>query len=286
MRERLDKPYPMLRVVDATVPAAWTGPVHVWDIDKTYLDTRFSQFKHVARIPFEMGVDKRPVPGAVALLHALREGPDGRAHAPLHFVSASPRQLAPSIERRMLLDGVEWDSITFKDPVRLLLRGQTHQLTEQVAFKLSALLLLARQTPPEARFHLFGDDAEHDALVACLFADVLAGRLRGGALAHALRRAGCRPPYIERIVELAKELAPRDAVDAAWIRLERDPTGAWLERYPPSIHGYARAGALADAFAGRKLISPRSAARLRELGGQGTLLRGRAAVRERWTPDD
>lgn len=284
MRARLDEPYPMFRVVQAPVADDWSGAVFVWDIDKTYLDTRFSQLKHLARIPFELGVDKRPVAGAVELLHALREGPDDRAHTPLHFVSASPPQLARAIERRMLLDGVEWDSISYKDPLRLLLRGETHQLKEQIAFKLSAMLLLARDTPPAARFHLFGDDVEHDALVSCLFADVMAGRLRGEPLRLRLAEAGVHEPYARRLTSLADELPAREAVAAVWIRLERDRTGRWLSRYPASVHAYETASALVEPLLERKLISRAHARRLREQGGESSVLRGSAPPAGLWTP--
>lgn len=284
MRARLNEPYPMFRVVQAPVPDDWSGAVFVWDIDKTYLDTRFSQLKHLARIPFELGIDKRPVSGAVALLHALREGPDDRGHLPLHFVSASPPQLAPAIERRMLLDGVEWDSISYKDPLRLLLRGQTHQLKEQIAFKLSAMLLLASETPASARFHLFGDDVEHDPLVSCLFADVLAGRLRGEALRRRLLSAGVHEPYAQRLASLADPLPARDAVAGVWIRLERDRQGRWLSRFPRQVNAYEQASALADPLSELGLVSRQHARRLREHGSGSTILRGTAPEAELWTP--
>lgn len=284
MRIRLDDPYPMLRAVMAPVPPKWEGPVYVWDIDKTYLDTRFSQMKSLARIPFELGVDKNPVPGAVELLHALREGPNERSHMPLHFVSASPYQISYAIERRMLLDGVEWDSISYKDPVRLLFRGQTHQLKEQIAFKLGAMLLLAKDAGPGARFYLFGDDVEGDPLVSCLFADVLAGRLRNDELVSALLDAGCHPVYARRLVALANEVTPRDGVVGAWIRLQRDKSARWLDAYPKGVRGYASVAALADEFREAGLVSKRHAARLREAGPPAAVFSGRAPTRERWTP--
>lgn len=284
MRTRLDDPYPMLRAVHAPLPQTWEGPVHVWDIDKTYLDTRFSQLKSLARIPFELGVDKKPVPGAVPLLHALREGADGRSHVPLHFVSASPHQISRAIERRMLLDGVEWDSVSYKDPVRLLFRGETHQLKEQIAFKLGAMLLLAKDAGPGARFHLFGDDVEGDPLVSCLFADVLAGRLRNEALVSALLDAGCHEVYARRLAVLANDVAPREGVAGAWIRLQRDKTGAWLERFPPHVRGYASVAAVADEFEAAGLVSRRHATRLRQAGDESPLLYGQAPASEAWTP--
>src|SRR4051812_48106233 len=101
----------MVRVIDRVPEAGARGAGFVWDIDKTYLDTRFSQLKGLAGIPFEFGIDKRALPGTVELPRGLRDGPTGREHRPLYFVSASPPQIAPAIERKMLLDGVEWDGI-------------------------------------------------------------------------------------------------------------------------------------------------------------------------------
>lgn len=198
-RERLKFPYPMLRIMERELSPDYAGPVFVWDIDKTYLETRFSQLKHLVRIPFELGIDKRAVPGTIELLHGLREGRTGREHRPLFFVSASPPVLDAPIRRKMLIDGVEYDGVSYKDWPRLILRRELSQVREQVGYKLAALLMLFRDLPPGCRFHVFGDDAEKDALAFALFADVTGGRVRGRALHDTLVAGGTAHHYAEAV---------------------------------------------------------------------------------------
>ena len=238
--ERLEQPYPMQRIVHRRLPADWEGPVFVWDVDKTYLETRFSQLRGLLRIPFELAVDKRPVAGTPQLLHALRRGSSGPGgpRNPLFFISASPPQLAGPVTARMVQDGVEFDGITFKDVPAVIRRGQVGQLKEQVAFKVSALLRLTEELPLGARLHLFGDDYEKDANAYVLFADLAAGRLRGFELEEALVRVGARRKYARAIANWAGPLPEREAVEGIWIRLVRDPAGGRIADRPALVKGW------------------------------------------------
>ncbi len=273
---RLDRPYPMARVNHREFGPFYQGPVFIWDIDKTYLDTRFSQLKGLLRIPFEAGLDKRAYPGVVSLLQALRDGPADREHRPLYFISASPRQLRGHVEKKMLLDGIEFDGITFKDPLKVLFRGQLDQLKEQVAFKLSALLLLAEELPDGARCHLFGDDAEKDALIYSLFGDVVAGRLRGAELEWTLRELGVRSDYAHNVARRTAPMPPRELVEAIHIHLVRHPDGSTIADFGPHVVGYTGAGAVAKLLAERGLLAAEQAALIAEEAGPSELRRGAA----------
>ncbi len=278
-RERTGRPYPMVRVIDREIAAEEAGPAFVWDIDKTYLDTRFSQLKHLARIPFEFGVDKRALPGSVALLHALREGASGHEHRPLFFVSASPPILAPAIERKMLLDGIEWDGIAYKDVGRVIARGGARRLRHQLAFKLGVLLLLAREMPVGSRLHLFGDDVEEDALIYSLFADVAAGRLRARALGRALMLHGATPREAQELSSLAEALPLIGLVEEIHLRLERHPDGSSIAPWSRHVLGAASFGAMADRLAQQGLINAASASRVMAEAGHSPTFWGGA-------PDD
>jgi hypothetical protein len=185
----------------------WAGDVYVWDIDKTYLDTRFSSLRGLLAIPFELAVDKRALGGTVPLLRALRVGPNvaAPAFAPLYFVSGSPPNLRGVIEQKMMLDGVQPDGIAFKDQFKLLRSGRPRAIKEQVGYKVAALLLLRSELPAGARFHLFGDDVESDMEAFLVFGLVCAG-LRGAPLRETLRGHGTAWQEIETIVELASPL--------------------------------------------------------------------------------
>lgn len=205
---------------DRKLPPDYTGDVLLWDIDKTYLDTHFSSWRGLLAIPFDMAVDKRAVPGAVPLLRALRRGPGARpALVPLYFVSGSPRELRSIIERKMTLDGVEFDGITFKDQWGLAKRGHFKAIKRQIAYKLTALLLYRAELPSGARWLMFGDDVESDAVVFSLFGEVCAG-LRGERLELRLADLGVSPDDRPRLLELAS-LVPvtADPVVNIFIRL-------------------------------------------------------------------
>lgn len=255
--ERLTSPFPMVRLIQRHLEHGYEGPVFIWDVDKTYLDTRFSQARHLIRIPFELAIDKRAIPGTVRLLHGLREGPGGREHRPLFFVTASPPQLRRAIEAKMLLDGIEYDGITYKDQFKVIAGGAFDQVREQVAFKLSALLLLYRDMPPGARIFLFGDDAERDAFIYSLFADVTAGRMRGRVLHDTLLVAGARHEHAERIRSFAESLPERETVRRIYINLVRHKDGSSIADFSPQVVGYPTAVAAARDLIEQELLVPR-----------------------------
>ncbi|RMG11429.1 MAG: hypothetical protein D6729_18025 [Deltaproteobacteria bacterium] len=208
------------RTNDRRLPEDYTGDILLWDIDKTYLETHFSSWRGLLAIPFEFAIDKSPLPGAVPLLRALRHGPgDEPRLTPLYFVSGSPPELRPVITKRMILDGVEYDGITFKDQLGLLLAGRVREITRQVGYKLEALLRYRLELPAGARWLCFGDDVESDAEIFALFGEVCAG-LRGGALDGRLRSYGVHADQIRECIALAERLPiTPDPVERIFIHL-------------------------------------------------------------------
>ena len=220
--------YPLDRSNDRVYADGWTGRIYVWDIDKTYLATEIHSLRGLLAVPFEFAIDKRNVAGTVALLRALRRGtaPAGLTAAnPIYFVSASPPQLRPVIQRKMLLDGVEYDGITFKDQAALVGKAQFGKLREQIGYKLSALLLNRHELPWHVEETLFGDDSESDALIYSLYGDVVAGRLRGDPLAKTLLKHQVRREDVDFVLGLVDAMPTRELVHSIFINLEvrRDP---------------------------------------------------------------
>ena len=220
--------YPLDRSNDRKFPPNWDGRLYVWDIDKTYLATEIHSLRGLLAVPFEFAIDKRNVAGTATLLKALRRGvaPKGLTQSnPIYFVSASPPQLRLVIQRKMLLDGVEFDGISFKDQVRLVSRGQFGKLREHIGYKLSALLLNRQELPWTALETLFGDDSESDALIYAIYGDVVAGRLRGDALAKTLLKNQVRREDADYCTSLAEGMPERELVQSIYINLEvrRDP---------------------------------------------------------------
>jgi len=222
---------PPVRFLDRTnqrrLADDYAGDVFVWDIDKTYLDTRFSSVRGLLAIPFELAIDKVALPGAIALLRALRRGPGERPIlAPLYFVSGSPPQLRSVVEKKMLLDSVDFDGITFKDQWGLVRARRFSDVKGQVGYKLKALLLYRREIPLGARFFCFGDDVEKDAFVFPLFGRVCEG-LRGDALERVLRDERVHDEDRAEIHALTEGLAEHaNPIERVFIHLtnESDPS--------------------------------------------------------------
>ena len=205
--------YPLFRRNDRPLPAEWEGSLYVWDIDNTYLITEWKGLRDLLRIRFEDALDKRPVPGAVALLRGLGDSEAEPERRPaIHFVSASPHTMRDVLERRMLIDGVVHDGISFRD------WGALRYLRDVFGYKIVALLLLRRETPPGTREVLFGDDREHDPWVYSLYARICAGELRGEELREVLESQRVRSAAAAYAVALADELPRRDPVDWIFIR--------------------------------------------------------------------
>lgn len=221
-----------------TLDPGYAGDLFLWDIDKTYLDTHFSSLRGLAAIPFEFAIDKETVPGAVPLLRALRRGPGERAGVlPLYFVSGSPPQLRRVVERKMTLDGVQFDGITFKDQWGLVRAGRPKGVKEQVGYKLRALLLYRIEIPGPSRWYLFGDDAESDADVFTLFGEVCAG-LRGEALSSRLRQSGVHPDDVKNVHEICEQVpVTDDPVERVFIHLynRSDPARLTRDRVVPTL---------------------------------------------------
>lgn len=208
----------------------------VADIDRTYLMTRFSSLRGMARIPFERAEHKQDIEGMARLFREIRSGPEGQDRdTPLFFVSASPRQLRPVIEKKMALDGIGFDGTTFKDWGKVVGKMRFHRLREQIGFKLTALLTGRAELPVGAHEVLLGDDLEHDALTYCIYADLLAKRIGADDAARVLQRNGVLPTDARSIVETLRALRPGRGVRRALIRLERHPEPEALIDFAPGV---------------------------------------------------
>lgn len=195
--------------------------VYRWDLDKTYLRSEFATVRDLLRSAFEGAEKKQAVPGAAALLRELRRGGGAR----VCFISGSPRQMRRVLERKLQLDGVEFDEFILKPNLGNLFRGRFRALREQVGYKLPALLAGRAGLPESTRETCFGDDSEADAFVYSLYADLLAGRADHALLEAVLASARVYPDDAARTLALADALPRADAVGRVLIHLDlRSPT--------------------------------------------------------------
>ncbi|MCA9606374.1 MAG: hypothetical protein KC619_12295 [Myxococcales bacterium] len=191
--------------------------VYRWDLDKTYLRTEFDTVRDLVKTAFESAAQKRTVPGAAALLREIR------ATEPLgiYIVSGSPEQLRRVLEAKLRLDGIAWDGFTLKPQLRNILRGKFRFVKDQVGYKLSAMLESRAQLGAEIDEFMFGDDAEADAFIYSIYADICAGKVDANILAEVLERAGVYEDDLPRIVQLAGKVPRHDTARRIFIHLDR-----------------------------------------------------------------
>src|SRR5690606_20328620 len=77
----------------------------------------------------------------------------------------------------------------------------------------------------------FGDDAEADAIIYCLYADILAGAVSADELARILQAARAYDDEAELTLELAARVVRRDAVQRILIHLDQRSPTATFTRY-------------------------------------------------------
>jgi hypothetical protein len=205
-------------------------PRHIfrWDLDKTYLRTDFDSFRGLLRAAMEKASEKRAVPGAPALLRALRAA--GGADHRICIISGSPQQMRKVLEAKLALDGVAYDEFVLKPNLSNLLRGRLRALRAQVPYKLPALLASRAGCAAPAET-LFGDDAESDALVYSIYADVVAGRIPEDELVRILLVGQAYSDQVAQARALLRRIAPADVVKRILIHLDRRSPTAQFERF-------------------------------------------------------
>ncbi|MBL8600881.1 MAG: hypothetical protein JNK72_03060 [Myxococcales bacterium] len=203
-----------------------------WDLDKTYLHTDFDSIRGLLRAAVETPETKRSVAGAPALIKVMmRERP-----TLLTIVSGSPEQMRSALESKLRLDGVAWSDFSLKPSLQNIVRLRFRALRDQVGYKLPALLWqrlrVGADSPDET---LFGDDAEADAFVYTLYADLLAGRVSNKLLTAVMEHAGTYPDVIAETLRRVQEVPRVDPVRRVFIHLERRSDPAFFRRYGPRV---------------------------------------------------
>ena len=213
------------------LPPGAKPPRHTfrWDLDKTYLRTEFDSIKDLAKSAIETAADKQAFPGATALLRALRQD----EHR-ICIVSGSPTQMRQVLAAKLALDGVEYDEFVLKNNLKNILRGRFRAVRAQIPYKLPAML---RSRVGAAAEHetLFGDDAEADAIIYCLYADVLARKVSLGDLERVLIASRAYDDNVAECLDLAQRVPKGDAVRRMFIHLDRRSPPLGFRRFGPRL---------------------------------------------------
>jgi hypothetical protein len=202
-----------------------------WDLDKTYLRTDFATMRDLVRTAFERADEKRTNPGASTLLREM-----ARAGVSIHILSGSPEQMRHRLEDKLRLDGIVWDSFILKPNLKNVLRLRFRAVKDQLGYKLPALLLARIEaSPTEAKETLFGDDAEADAFVYSLYADIMAGRAQEALVRAIGERGRVYDDVLEDIDGAVRAVKGATVVERILIHLEQQTPPGDFDVYGPRV---------------------------------------------------
>ncbi len=211
--------------------------VYRWDLDKTYLSTDFDSVRGLIRTAFEAAADKRTLPGADLLLREL----SATSPEAILIVSGSPELMRKKLEQKLALDGIRWDELVLKPSLNRLLRGRFRFLRDQISYKLGALLTSRLSRADEHEEVMFGDDAEADAFVYSLYADLCAGRVGAEVLSQVLTASRAYEDDAAALLHNASQLPRMDVCRRIFIHLERVQPSYAFEVFGPRVcafHNY------------------------------------------------
>jgi hypothetical protein len=126
------------------------------------------------------------------------------------------------IREKLDLDEILPLGAFFKDNLKNLRPRRLWRLTQQVGYKLQALLQLRSRIKDDVRQVLWGDDSESDAVIYSLYSDVCARRWSEKELMSILRDLHVVGEQTDTILELQDQIPPGDPVEKIYINLATD----------------------------------------------------------------
>lgn len=212
-----------------------TTEVFVWDLDKTYLDTTFETLRGLWRTAMEKAFQKQNVPGTSTLVRALRnhwqESHRGQKDFPIYFITASPPQLEPKIHAKLNFDGIHPFGLFCKDNLQNIRPSRLWRLTQQVGYKLQALLQLRLHLSENVRQILWGDDSELDAIIYSMYSDLCARRLEEKEARKILKYFKVTGQQVDTILRLVEDVPKQDPVEKIYINLASDTDAEYYLKF-------------------------------------------------------
>lgn len=203
--------------------------VYVWDLDKTYLDTHFETLRGLVRTIREKAFQKRNVPGTGSLVRAITGG--RKDPFPIFFITASPPQLEKKIHEKLEIDRIHPYGVFCKDNLKNLTPKRFRRLTQQVGYKLQALMQLRTRLGENVKQILWGDDSESDAIIYSLYSDVCARRLSHEALKDILQSLKVTGSQMQVIFDLQAKVPAHDPVAKIYINLASDTDAEYYAKF-------------------------------------------------------
>jgi hypothetical protein len=143
-------------------------------------------------------------------------------------------QMRQVLAAKLALDGVDYDEFVLKNNLKNILKGRFRALRAQIPYKLPAMLQ-SRIGATAERETLFGDDAEADAIIYCLYADLVAGNVSLADLERVLIASRAYEDDTERILDLARRVPKGPAVQRMFIHLDRRSPPLGFRRFGPRL---------------------------------------------------
>lgn len=208
--------------------------MYIWDLDKTYLDTRFESLQGILTTAFERPVDKKNVPGTKALVRSLKKAwknKNEKMDLPIYFITASPPQMERKILEKLGFDGVQPCGLFCKDNLKNLRPRRLWRLKKQLGYKLQALLELRLHLGEDVRQIMWGDDSESDVMVYCLYSDICARRLKEDEIRKILRAFFVVGNQMAKIFDLQSQIPIHDPVEKIYINLAEDTDSEYYLKF-------------------------------------------------------
>lgn len=207
--------------------------VFIFDLDKTYLDTTIDSLKGLVNAAIEKAFQKKNVPGTASLVRSLKDSwmTKYQGDLPLYFITASPPQLEKRIREKLVIDGVKPFGIFCKDNFQNLRPKRMWRLTQQVGYKLQALMQLRQHLHNDVQQIMFGDDSESDAIIYSLYSDICARRMDETEIRALLKSFRVVGEQMNTILELSQKCPIHDPVRKIYINLAVDTDSEYYAKF-------------------------------------------------------
>ena len=214
---------------------AKTRHIFRWDLDKTYLKTEFATFSDLVRTARLDAEQRENIPGSAALIRAIRHSQSEGSEHLVFFISGSPEQLRSVLEKKFSLDGFHPDGFVLKPTVSNILRGRFRAVSGQVGYKLGQLVAGRSDAPIGTKETLFGDDAESDAFIYSLYADLVAGLVPRDQLHRILVKAGAYRTQVDEVEQALEAVVHEDPVRRIIIHLDQHTPPVAFQPFFPRV---------------------------------------------------
>lgn len=208
--------------------------VYLWDVDRTYLDTKLETVRGLWKTATEKANQKKNIPGTGELVRSLKDSWEEKNKGltfPIFFITASPPQLEERILQKLKLDGVEPMGIFCKDNFTNLRPKKFWRITKHVSYKLQALLQLRAFLREDVKLIMFGDDGESDSIIYSLFSDICARRFDSAELRKVLNHYSVLDDQVNTIFEYQKLVPNNDPVSKVYINLADDTDSEYYLKF-------------------------------------------------------